>query len=253
MKTSIKTLAICGGIAASAAFLGTAQAQITFANSGGTLSSWLGTPNYSTSLSGLSVQGDATITGTYGLMAETFTPSSGFTIGSFSFIMSVNSTAPTYYVNLLDLGAAGSVSVSAGAATYGPTTGDVGTTLFNDTVSFSGIASGEIQGTFTLPSADQVALSSGEEYALEIWTPSANGAAGVTIYRGSVADAGGQMFSGADAVAGARLTLVGNGQAGGAPRTGAMALYAAPVPEPASIALFGLGGLASLVALRRKK
>jgi hypothetical protein len=186
-------------------------------------------------------------------MAETFTPSSTFTLGSFSVLLGVNNiTSPTYQINLYDLGPAGTVSVSSSSATYGPGTSTPGTSLFSDnTVTFSATSGGEVQGTFTMDSADQVTLLANEEYALEIWNPSADGAAGITWYRAGTADPGGQMFSSADAVNTARITLAAAGQAGGAPRTGALALY--QVPEPASMTLLGLGALVGTLVIRRRK
>ena len=253
MKTSNKQIAaLCGGVAATMVLCGMAQAQITF-TSGGSTTAWSGTPLYTSlansALSGATTgQGDQTITGTYGLMAETFTPSSSFTLTSFDILLGVNGiTSPTYQVNLYNLGPAGTVSVSSSAATYTP-----GTSLFPDnTVTFSGTVGGPAQGTFTLDAADQVTLSAGEEYALEIWNPSADGSAGIVWYRASTADPGGQMFSGADATL-ARETLAAAGQAGGAPRTGSLALYGTPIPEPSSLALIG-SGMALLGVMRRFK
>ena len=247
MNNQIKTLVIVSALALATSV----QASVSF-SSGGSLTVWNGTPVYvslvNASLSGASTgQGDAVITGTYGLMAETFTPSSTFTLGSVSMLMSVNNiTDNSYQIHLWDLGPAGTVSVSSSAATYTPVT-----SLFSDTsISFTSTSGGEVQGTFTLPVADQVTLNAGEEYAIEIWNPTADGSAGVTWFRGSTADPGGQMFSGGDAVGGARNTLAANGQAGGAPRTGALALY--QVPEPASMTLMGLGMLAGLIFIRRR-
>ncbi len=250
MKNHIKTLAILCALAVATSV----QAQISF-SSGGSLTVWNGTPVYvslaNASLSSATTgQGDAVITGTYGLMAETFTPSSTFTLGSVSMMMGVNNlTDNSYKLYLWDLGPAGTISVNSAAATYGPLT--PGTNLFSDTsIAFTSTSGGEVQGTFTLPVADQVTLNAGEEYAVEIWNPTADGSAGVTWFRASTADPGGQMFSGGDAVGGVRNTLVANGQAGGAPRTGTLALY--QVPEPASMTLMGLGMLAGLIFIRRR-
>lgn len=250
MKKTFGLPALFNSSAVMLALCATAQAQITFSSST-TISSWAASPTYTSlansSLGGASTgQGDPAISGSYGVMAETFTPSSSFTLGSFDILTAVN-TADTYEINLYDLGPAGTVSVSSSSATYTP-----GTDLFSvNTVALS-TTSGEVQGEFTLPVADQVTLSANEEYALEIWTPTADGQNGILWYRGSTADPGGQMFSDTNS-ADLRATLAGNGQAGGAPRTGALALYSvASVPEPSSLALIG-GALALVTLARRPK
>jgi hypothetical protein len=197
-------------------------------------------------LGGISSQSDPAITGTFGVLGETFTPGSSFTLGSFSVMGQVSTTA-IFQLHLYDLGPAGTVSVSSSAATYTP-----GTDLFSVNSVALTATGGEVQGQFNLDPADQVNLSANEEYALEIWTPTAIGQNGFIWFRGSAADPGGQMFSDANSTS-ARATLAANGQAGGAPRTGALALYAAaPVPEPGTYALFG-GGLAMLGLIRRFK
>jgi hypothetical protein len=246
MKSPFTSLSVCAGVLALAT---TAQAGISFSSSGN-LSSWDGTPTYvsipSASLGAATVaQGDATITGSYGVMAELFTPTSTFTLGSFSLICGIN-VATTYEVHLYHLGPAGTIAPNA-SASYTP-----GTDLFSGLSIALSTSGGTVQGNFALSGADQVSLLANEQYALEIWTPAAAGAAGITWFRlpsNTPLDPGGQMFTAGDA-AGIRQTLNLNGQAGGAPRTAALALHAV-VPEPSSLALIGLGALSCLI--RRRK
>lgn len=230
---------------------GTAQAGISYSSSAN-LAAWEGTPFY-TSISSANLssaataQGDPTITGNYGVMAEMFTPTSAFSLASFNVLLSINNPG-TYQFHLYDLGPAGTVSPSTSSATYTP-----GTDLFSGLSLSLSSSGGEVQGQFTLSGADQVSLAANESYALEIWTPTANGSAGITWYRlpsSPPNDPGGQMFSAASET-GARNTLAGNGQAGGAPRTASLALYA--VPEPSTLALAGLGLAAGSLLLRRRK
>ncbi len=76
-------------------------------------------------------------------------------------------------------------------------------------------------------SSDQVMLTNGHTYALEFWSPVSGTANAFLVYKSATADAGGQEMGSHDAQAAARLTLVSLGQAGGAPRTFAIALYSA--------------------------
>ncbi len=248
MKHSLRFLTSLAGISLAAT---TAQAGISFSSTAtGTSSN--GSPVYTSVpnanfgiISGGTGQADPTIAGNFGIMAETFTPTSAFSLASFNTVLAINASG-TYQVHLYDLGPAGTVSPSGSAATYTP-----GTDLFSGLSLSLSTSGGQVQGSFSLTGADQVSLLANEEYALEFWTPSALGASGITIYRGSGTDPGGQMFSAGNEV-GARNTLAGNGQAGGAPRTAGLALYATSVPEPSTFALAGMG-LAALAAFRRRK
>jgi hypothetical protein len=246
MKTFFRVSIACAGILASLS----ARGGVSFSSTA-TGSAWNGSPTYvsvpNASFATLTVaQGDPAITGANGILSEIFTPASGFTLDSFGLVMQV-SFAGNYGIHLYDLGPANTVSVSSSAATYTP-----GADLFSGLSISLSTTPGSVQGLFTLSGADQVSLLANEQYALEIWTPSGNGQNGFLWYRSSLGtqlDPGGQMFSDGDDTQ-ARKTLVGNGQAGGAPRTGGLAIYSV-VPEPSVVTLIGLGGLALLI--RRRK
>ncbi|HXS67262.1 MAG TPA: PEP-CTERM sorting domain-containing protein [Candidatus Polarisedimenticolia bacterium] len=246
MNYSLRLLTGIAGISLAAM---TAQAGVSYSSTA-TGTAWNGSPVYTSipnssfgTVSGGTGQSDPTITGSFGVMAETFTPTSSFTLGSINTVLSINA-AGTYQLHLYDLGPSGTVSVSSSTATYTP-----GTDLFSG-LSLSLATATQAQGTFSFSGPDQVSLQANEEYAFELWTPSSVGQNGVLIFRASGADPGGQMFSAPDA-AGARGTLAAEGQAGGAPRTAGIALYATAVPEP-SMFVLGVLGVAALWAFRRR-
>ena len=88
-------------------------------------------------------------------------------------------------------------------------------------------------------SADQIVLGANRQYAVEFWASVTNGPAlnwSRTAATPVDAHAGGQGFSGTDASASApRVTLDVNGEAGGAPRTFALALYGYMTNAPYSV------------------
>jgi glucuronoarabinoxylan endo-1,4-beta-xylanase len=95
---------------------------------------------------------------------------------------------------------------------------------------FGGVTNQEIFNFANGPvTADQIVLGADRRYAVEFWAPATNTAA-LNLMRTAAtpvdAQAGGQAMSGTDFSGSAqRLTLAANGQAGGSPRTFALALY----------------------------
>src|SRR5262249_40693349 len=122
----------------------------------------------------------------------------------------------------------------------------------------SGGISGSSIANFTLDNTttnDQVTLNAGVSYAVELWnqTNSYNANA-LTWNRNSTADPGGQGFAKQNTTnAASRNTLAANGLAGGAPRVFQIALYGTTVPEPTSVVLMGLGGVAVVAGVARRR
>jgi PEP-CTERM motif len=240
-----------------ATLCGTARADLSYSTSAN-ITSYLGTPTYSTAIAGATTaQGQPTQTGTFSVLSETFTPTSGFTLGGFN-ILSGGGLGNVIGVHLFDV----TLSLTSNNGTVlngsGATYPAGGTDLFGNGagLSFTISTTAEVQSVFTLnngTTSDLVPLTAGHTYALEFWTPAVDTQNGFLWYRGSTADPGGEGMASGDSSA-ARVTLASAGLAGAAPRTFADALYAATAtPEPSTMALLALGGVAGAFGLRRKK
>ena len=200
------------------------------------------------------------------VLAETFTPgssstygapnSSGFQLGAIDVLASGGAVGNIVGIHLYALSLAPSATASA---SYNDGSHNMGPDLLNGGLGYTfpwnpGTPTGGDTWLtqFTFNGADQVQLNAGTTYALEFWTSSSNGN-GFIWNRGSGADPGGQMFGAHNslltdqtAAGGERETINQEGLSGGAPRTAALALYAAPVPEPTTMGLIGLASLALL-------
>jgi len=244
-------------VVAVVALCGTAKADLSFSTSL-TVSSWLNSPLYTSLAANVATtpQGNPSLgsgAANY-VLSETFTAGSSYTLGQID-ILAGSTTAGTLSLHLYDVtggsGVTGANLLGSGGF-YIP-----GTDLFGNgsglSFSVSGTG-GEQQYIFSLSNgstSDQVSLIAGDVYALEIWTPAAIPQNNFQWYRGGSVATDGQMMGSHDSLSSvSRNTIAALGLAGGAPRTASLALYA--VPEPATMALLGLGALGALVIRRRK-
>ncbi|MGP8022230.1 MAG: hypothetical protein ACLPRE_14770, partial [Limisphaerales bacterium] len=184
----------------------------------------------------------------YSLLAETITPRNTNWVVTGLAILTQGSAAGQLGLHIFDVTA--SLNSSSGTTTNGTgayytlTNGDLwggGNGLTYAQPGFgSGITNQQIFIFSNGPvSTDQIVLGANRQYAVEFWAPVTNGPAlnwSRTAATPVDANAGGQGFSGTDASASAqRVTLDANGEAGGAPRTFALALYGYMTNAPYSV------------------
>lgn len=246
MKMSIRALTLVSGLGLAMS----AQADLSFSTSP-TVSSYLGTPFYTScaATAATVAQGNPSLgSGAANfVLSETFTPSSTVTLGGINILGGVSAANTGLTVHLYDVTG---VDKQGSSAFYNP-----GTDLFGggSGLSFTVAPVNETQWIFSLSNgstSDQVTLTGGDTYALEIWTPAAVGQNNVQWYRAGAVATDGQMMGSHDSSSSvSRNTIAALGLAGGAPRTASLALYA--VPEPSLFALAGLG-LAGLIIRRRR-
>lgn len=174
-----------------------------------------------------------------------FKPGTSFTLGAFEFYSaSIGASAGigTYNLSLYDLGA--SFTLPASSPLYTFTGSEVN--LFSGGLSFTTTTSDQFD-VLNFSGADQVSLTAGNSYLLLMTVASGNN---MVLARGPIT--ANQALGLNSVVVGANGTVLNNVPAG-ANRTPIAAFYAAPVPEPSTLALFGMGALAGLWCIRRRK
>ena len=240
LNMKIKKLALCGGLLALASL--SAQAGVSLSvDSSTTLSSssWSGSPALSmyNPNSGNSVDGNVTD----GIF---FKPSTAFTLGAFEFWAanggSGASSIGNYNLSLYDLGA--SFSLPAGNPLYTLTGSEVD--LFSAGLNVTTTANLQFD-VLNFSGADQVALNAGDSYLMLISKASGDN---LVMERGP--GTANQALGLATVVPGAGVAI--NNVPVGANRTPIASFYAAPVPEPTSMALLGLGALIGTSVIRRR-
>jgi hypothetical protein len=273
MKNNIRTLALLGSILAVGA---TVQAQ-NIVGSTGSDAAWNGALVYQTGLTPQTGSGGNTLdndswggdvngVGGYGALGQAFEVTSSGTLASAELDMA--GAAATFDVELYNMGAApanwpsatvgGAPTITqfnnlggvAGSFSGATGTGGLDLLAAGDQFTFAGVVSGTTLQTLTFGGADSsVSLIAGDVYILSLDpvtnSPSANGTWWV---RGGVPVTGYNTGEGlnADGVAGMQ-----NFEGKSTIRDFDLAIT--ETPEPASMALLGLGGLVGTFMFRRQR
>lgn len=259
MKTSIKTLALCGSIASVMALSFPAYAAITMNNSavGATTTfpifsisgvngslffqSILASPAGAT-IQGGSSQGPVAVGTAWG---ETFnyTGASGNLLSAISIINNGSGGVGTYQPFLFDLGTG---LFNTPASQFNPSTQ---VNLFGATTLTPAAQGSANYLEFDLAGSDAITLTSGHSYAFGLLNN--NPASDMNFRRanGTQSDPNGDSFT---------LTSLAATSDNAAPysasvRNDFIGVYTTAVPEPTSMALLGLGALVGTFAIRRRK
>lgn len=242
MKTQIKALAAVSALAlATSAHAGVSETD-------GLGTAWLGSPTFQTGAPTVFTTSEGNFGSTgglggFGALSQSFELSSSGTLQSIQLVLA--GSAQTYDVELYDLGAYPASNYPVTSATYTP--GSL-TSLLTTGAKFTyngGAAGAQNVAQLAFSGVDaNITLQAGELYALQL-DPTTSATA--FWARDGVQTVNGQAY---------RMNQFSAGNMGalnGAIRDFGLAVTLAPVPEPGSIALFGLGGLLSLFAIRRRK
>ena len=258
MKNHIKTLAIVSalalatsayaGITVNSLSVGTATdfsaTSLSGLNGNLSFSDVLASPAGAT-IAGGGVQGPVAVNTAWGEIFKWGGSANGNVLSAFSIIDAGGGGGAAYQPFLFDLGTG---TYNTTAATFNPS---LYTDLFSAvTVQPPGAGANKfIEFDFT--GSDQVTLTVGDSYAFGLLNN--NGTSDMNFLRnsGTQSDPNGvpfQILSGG--LSGTSATVPGYG---GGPRNLFVGIYTTPVPEPASMTLMGLGTLAGLMFIRRRK
>ena len=227
MKTFIRTSALCCILALGATAHAGVSLSVDSSVTLGSSSSWSGGP----ALSMLNPNQNTSVDGnvTDGIF---FKPTTGFTLGAFEFYGfnagSGSSSIGTYNLNLYNLGS--SFTLPGASPLYTFTGSEVD--MFSGSLSFTTTANNQFN-VLTFSGADQISLNAGNSYLMVFSKTSGDNLA---FARGGPTT---------DQALGVAASLPGSGVAlnnvPAGQRTPVAAFYAAPVPEPSSLALVGAG------------
>jgi len=259
MKNRITTLAIISTLALAASSYGsvtlsTAAVGSSTAFSASSLSGLNGNLSFSDIGSGGASIGGAQVQGGFGTgvaWGEVFNwagSANGDVLSAYSMILVGANPSRTYQPVLLDLG----TSIYNGFATpFNPSLHP--NLLGSSTVTLPNVGANTFL-EFDLSGSDAVTLTVGHSYAFGLWNVDAS-TVGTDVYflraAGVVADPNGMPFyTGANGINDTSAQCSGWG---GSARNILVGLYTTPVPEPSTMTLLGLGALAGLGYLRRRK
>jgi len=248
MKTNIRNIILCGSVVAIAAFVGTAQAGVTLSIDSTTLqtsTSWSGSPagtlGQSIDTPNLQNSFDGGISS-----AIVFKAGSSFTLGAIEIDQAgMTGGSGVFNLFLYDLGSAYTVPADFTPPVYSFTGSEVDLLSAGDNVTLANASQFDV---FTFSGADNVSINSGDSYIFDL--VAADSTSNLSWHRG--AKTANQTIAVNSVVVGGAGTVL-NFAGTGASRTPIAAFFAAPVPEPTSMALLGLGALVGTFAIRRRK
>lgn len=238
---NIKKLALCSSLLALASL--SAHAGVTFSIDSTTTqssTSWSGSPagTLAQSISTPNTQNSQDGGLSSGII---FKAGSSFTLGAVEIDEAFLTGAGNFNLVMYDLGP--SYSLPAASPVYTFTGSEVDLFSAGDNVTLNSANQFDL---FTLSGADQASINSGDSYWFGLV---ATDGSVLTWERGAIT-ANQDIAVNSSVAVGANGTVLNNGGTG-ANRTPVAAFFAAPVPEPTSMALLGLGALIGTFVIRR--